>query len=71
MASCPDCEFRIEEVDGEIESGESIECPECGIPLIVAQLDPLVLHADEQENDYEDEPASSNDASDDEHDGEP
>jgi lysine biosynthesis protein LysW len=38
---CPECESDLD-LDGyDLDQGESINCPECGVPLIVKSLDPL------------------------------
>lgn len=41
--SCPECESDID-LDGyDLDQGEIINCPECGVPLIVKSLDPLTV----------------------------
>ncbi len=42
MASCPECETPIT-VDEDLEDGETIECPDCGIELEVVNTNPLEL----------------------------
>jgi lysine biosynthesis protein LysW len=38
---CPVCESDLD-LDGyDLDEGESINCPECGVPLQITSLDPL------------------------------
>ena len=44
---CPECESDLD-LDGyDLDEGESITCPECGVPLKVTSLDPLAIEGDE------------------------
>jgi uncharacterized paraquat-inducible protein A len=44
---CPVCESDLD-LDGyDLDEGETINCPECGIPLKVTDLDPLTVVSDE------------------------
>ena len=43
MAVCPDCEADVEMDEYDIDKGEIISCPECGVELEVLGLAPLVL----------------------------
>jgi alpha-aminoadipate carrier protein LysW len=43
MAVCPECEADIEMDEYDIDKGEIISCPECGIELEVLGLAPLEL----------------------------
>jgi len=43
MAVCPDCEAHIEIDEYDVDKGEIISCPECGIELEVVGLAPLEL----------------------------
>ena len=38
--TCPECEAEIE-LGSEVELGEIIVCPDCGIDLEIISLDPL------------------------------
>jgi lysine biosynthesis protein LysW len=43
---CPECESDLD-LDGyDLDEGESISCPECGVPLTVTSLDPLTVAGD-------------------------
>jgi alpha-aminoadipate carrier protein LysW len=43
MAVCPDCEADIEIDEFDVDKGEIISCPECGVELEVVGLAPLEL----------------------------
>ncbi len=43
MAVCPDCEAAVEMDEYDIDKGEIISCPECGVELEVLGLAPLKL----------------------------
>ncbi len=41
-ALCPECEADVP-VQGAVEPGEIVVCPDCGVELEVTALDPLAL----------------------------
>jgi len=43
MTVCPGCEAEIEIDEYDVDKGESISCPECGIELEVVGLSPVGL----------------------------
>jgi lysine biosynthesis protein LysW len=44
---CPECESDLD-LDGyDLDEGESINCPECGVPLKVKSLAPLTVALEE------------------------
>jgi lysine biosynthesis protein LysW len=44
---CPECESDLD-LDGyDLDLGESINCPECGVPLLVASLAPVTVKLDD------------------------
>ena len=44
---CPECESDLD-LDGyDLDQGEGISCPECGVPLRVSSLDPLSVEAEQ------------------------
>jgi alpha-aminoadipate carrier protein LysW len=43
MAVCPECEADIEIDEYDVDKGEVISCPECGVELEVVGLSPLQL----------------------------
>ncbi len=56
MAQCPECEAAIDLEEDEVEEGQIVDCPECGVELEVVSIDPLELNAiaeDEEEDEDE------------------
>jgi alpha-aminoadipate/glutamate carrier protein LysW len=52
MAICPECEGTVD-VDVDVEEGEILECPECGVELEVLSTNPLELGiAPQEEEDW-------------------
>jgi alpha-aminoadipate carrier protein LysW len=49
MAVCPECEADIEIDEYDVDKGEVISCPECGVELEVVGLAPLQLDLAAQE----------------------
>jgi alpha-aminoadipate carrier protein LysW len=51
---CPDCEADIELDEYDVDKGEIISCPECGVELEVVGLSPVELdrapQGDEEDN---------------------
>jgi alpha-aminoadipate carrier protein LysW len=43
MTVCPECEADIEIDEYDVDKGEIISCPECGVELEVVGLSPLQL----------------------------
>ena len=44
MANCPECRTALD-LDDEVEEGQTIDCPECGVELQVVNTDPVELEA--------------------------
>jgi alpha-aminoadipate carrier protein LysW len=42
---CPECDAEIEIDEFDVDKGEIISCPECGVDLEVVGLSPLELDA--------------------------
>jgi lysine biosynthesis protein LysW len=51
MSRCPECEADLAEpLDGyELDVGESINCPECSVELVVVSVEPLGVRAADAE----------------------
>jgi alpha-aminoadipate carrier protein LysW len=49
MAVCPECEADVEMDEFDVDKGEIISCPECGVELEVVGLAPLQLDLAAQE----------------------
>lgn len=57
MAVCPECDATIDVEEGEIEEGQTLDCPECGAELEVVSINPVALNMildgdDEEEEDW-------------------
>jgi alpha-aminoadipate carrier protein LysW len=55
MALCPECEAAIDIEEDEIEEGQTLDCPECGVELEVISTHPVELNAITEEEDEEEE----------------
>ena len=53
MAVCPECEAGIEIDEFDVDKGEIISCPECGIDLEVVGMSPLELDLAQQDEEDE------------------
>jgi len=52
QTSCPSCDAEIN-FEKDMEPGEIIECPECGLELEIISMDPpKVQEAPEEEEDW-------------------
>ena len=51
MAVCPECEGEVEIDEYDVDKGEIISCPECGVELEVVGLAPLQLDLAPREED--------------------
>ena len=49
MAVCPECEADVEMDEYDVDKGEIISCPECGVELEVVGVAPLQLDLAAQE----------------------
>ncbi len=58
MPHCPECEALIDVDEDEVEEGELVSCPECGVELEVVNTNPLELDlAEDEEEELEEEEA--------------
>ena len=56
MAHCPECEAVVEIDLDEVEEGQLVSCPECGMDLEVVSTNPVELDlADADDLDLEDD----------------
>ena len=52
---CPACDSAIEIDDLDVDRGETIGCPECGVTLTVLRVSPIELDiADEEVREWRD-----------------
>ncbi len=62
MPTCPECEAMVDVDEDEVEEGEVVSCPECGVELEVISTNPLELNLlDEENEDEEDEDLEAED----------
>jgi len=55
MAYCPECEATIDVEDGDLEEGQTLDCPECGAELEVVNTNPLELDVVSDEDEEEEQ----------------
>ena len=55
MAHCPECESLVDVDVDDVEEGEIVTCPECGVELEVVNTNPIELDLAEDEELEEDE----------------
>ena len=53
MAQCPACEAFLDLEADDVDEGEIIPCPECGVELEVVNTNPLEFDLVEDEDDEE------------------
>ncbi len=53
MSVCPECEADIELDAYDVDKGEVISCPECGVDLEVLGIAPLELDLAPEEDEWE------------------
>jgi alpha-aminoadipate carrier protein LysW len=57
MPQCPECDAAVDVDEDDVEEGEVVSCPECGVDLEVIGTNPLelnLLEDDEEEEEPED-----------------
>jgi alpha-aminoadipate/glutamate carrier protein LysW len=52
---CPECETSLDVEEDEVDEGEILSCPECGLDFEVTTINPVELKAVEEEEKYEDD----------------
>ena len=60
MPDCPDCEAEIDVDDFDVDRGDRLSCPECGVTLEVVSLSPIELDVRPDEYDH-DSPSATDD----------
>ncbi len=57
MPHCPECDAMVDIEQDEVEEGQMLSCPECGVDLEIVSTNPLEvkLVEEEEEPDEEDE----------------
>lgn len=52
MGVCPECQATIEIDEFDVDKGEIISCPECGVELQVVNIAPLEFDSVPEEEDW-------------------
>jgi alpha-aminoadipate carrier protein LysW len=55
MLLCPECETSLDVEEDEVDEGEVLSCPECGMDFEVVTVNPVELKPLDEEEEYEDE----------------
>ena len=55
MLYCHECETSLNVDEDEVDEGEILSCPECGLDFEVITINPVELKAVEEEEKYEDD----------------
>ncbi|HWX54391.1 MAG TPA: hypothetical protein VN176_07345 [Verrucomicrobiae bacterium] len=58
MALCPECETDLDLDEEELEEGEIVSCPECGLDFEVITKSPLELNPIDELDEDEEEAAT-------------
>lgn len=54
MTNCPECEALLDIEEDDVEEGDVVNCPECGLELEVVHTHPLEVERVEEEEEEED-----------------
>lgn len=55
MVLCPECDSDLDIEEDEVDEGEVVSCPECGVEFEVVTTDPLELTKVQEEEEEEEE----------------
>ena len=55
MIYCPECETSLDVEEDEVDEGEVLSCPECGMDFEVTTVNPVELKPVNEEEEYVDE----------------
>ena len=55
MAHCPECDAVVDMDVDEVEEGQLVSCPECGVDLEVVNTNPIELDLAEEEDEEEED----------------
>lgn len=62
MVKCPECGTLIDVEEDEVEEGETLPCPDCGVDLEVVNTHPIELDVIEEEEEEEEEEPEDEDS---------
>jgi len=66
MPHCPECEALVDMEQDEVEEGQILSCPECGVDLEIISTNPLEVELVEEEEELDEEEADDEEEEDDE-----
>ncbi len=66
MPHCPECEALVDIEQDEVEEGQILSCPECGVDLEIISTNPLEVELVEEEEELDEEEADDEEEEDDE-----
>jgi len=61
MPHCPECDALVDMEQDEVEEGQILDCPECGVDLEIISTNPLEVELVEEDEELDEEEASGDD----------
>ncbi len=55
MPHCPECDALVDVDQDEVEEGQLLSCPECGVDLEIVSTNPLQVELVEEEEELDEE----------------
>ena len=62
MIYCPECETNLDIEEDEVDEGEIVSCPECGMDFEVITVSPIELKAVDEDKYEEDDEEDAEDS---------
>ncbi len=66
MPHCPECDALVDIEQDEVEEGQLLSCPECGVDLEIVSTNPLEVELVEEEEELDEEEEDMEEEEDDE-----
>ncbi len=66
MPHCPECDALVDIEQDEVEEGQILSCPECGVDLEIVSTNPLEVELVEEEEESDEEEEDMEEEEDDE-----
>ncbi len=66
MPHCPECDALVDMEQDEVEEGQTLSCPECGVDLEIVSTNPLEVELVEEEEELDEEEDMEEDEDDEE-----
>ena len=61
MPHCPECDALVDMEQDEVEEGQILGCPECGVDLEIISTNPLEMELVEEDEELDEEEANGDD----------